>query len=170
LPGQGVDLKLRISLREGSVYYFTDRSLTSPEPHYFIVVNADPVKQEVLLLGVCSSKVAEVKARRRDFPETIVEIVPRAFDVLKKLSIVLSLVVAPADTDLAAPEVAAGLEESFGGGGYTARQRAALLQLAADHVASALDGGLILKARERIAAVACGVTRSLRTPLLTPAP
>ena len=51
-----------------------------------------------------------------------------------------SLVVAPSDTDLAAPEVAAGLEESFGGGGYTARQRAALLQLAADHVASALDG------------------------------
>jgi hypothetical protein len=88
LPGQGIDLKLRISLREGSVYYFTDRSLTSPEPHYFIVVNADPLKQEVLLLGVCSSKVAEVKARRRDFPETIVEIAPQAFDVLKKLSIV----------------------------------------------------------------------------------
>ena len=36
--------------------------------------------------------------------------------------------------------MAAGLEESFGGGGYTALQRAALLQLAADHVASALDG------------------------------
>jgi 4-hydroxyphenylacetate 3-monooxygenase len=35
--------------------------------------------------------------------------------------------------------VAAGLEESFGGG-YTALQRAALLQLASDHVASALDG------------------------------
>ena len=51
-----------------------------------------------------------------------------------------SLVVAPADSDLAAPELAAGLEESFGGGGYTARQRAALLQLAADHVSSALDG------------------------------
>jgi len=51
-----------------------------------------------------------------------------------------SLVVAPADTDLAAPEMAAGLEESFGGGRHTALQRAALLQLAADHVASALDG------------------------------
>jgi 4-hydroxyphenylacetate 3-monooxygenase len=50
-----------------------------------------------------------------------------------------SLIVAPSDKDLAAPEVAAGLEESFGGG-YTALQRAALLQLAADHVASALDG------------------------------
>ena len=51
-----------------------------------------------------------------------------------------SLVVAPSDTDLATPELAAGLEESFGGGGYTALQRSALLQLASDHVASALDG------------------------------
>jgi aromatic ring hydroxylase len=50
-----------------------------------------------------------------------------------------SLVVAPADSDLAIPELAVGLEESFGGGGYTALQRAALLQLAADHVSSALD-------------------------------
>jgi 4-hydroxyphenylacetate 3-monooxygenase len=51
-----------------------------------------------------------------------------------------SLVVAPSDKDLAAPEVGPGLEESFGGGGYTALQRAALLQLASDHVSSALDG------------------------------
>ena len=51
-----------------------------------------------------------------------------------------SLVVAPTDSDLAAPEMAAGLEDSFGGGGYTAKQRAALLQLAGDHVSSALDG------------------------------
>jgi 4-hydroxyphenylacetate 3-monooxygenase len=51
-----------------------------------------------------------------------------------------SLVVAPSDKDLAAPEIAAGLEESFSGGGYTALQRAALLQIASDHVASALDG------------------------------
>jgi aromatic ring hydroxylase len=51
-----------------------------------------------------------------------------------------SLVMAPADTDLAAPEMAAGLEESFGGGGYTALQRAALLNLAWDHISSGLDG------------------------------
>jgi aromatic ring hydroxylase len=50
-----------------------------------------------------------------------------------------SLVVAPSDSDLADPELAAGLEESFGGGSYSAKQRAALLQLAADHVSSALD-------------------------------
>ncbi|HZT89315.1 MAG TPA: 4-hydroxyphenylacetate 3-hydroxylase N-terminal domain-containing protein [Stellaceae bacterium] len=51
-----------------------------------------------------------------------------------------SMVVAPTDRDLADPAIAAGLEETFGGGGYTAEQRAALLQLAADHVSSALDG------------------------------
>ena len=45
-----------------------------------------------------------------------------------------SLVVAPSDSDLADPELAAGLEECFGGGGYTATQRSALLQLAWDHV------------------------------------
>jgi aromatic ring hydroxylase len=50
-----------------------------------------------------------------------------------------SLVVAPSDGDLAAPELASGLEDSFGGGGYTAMQRSALLQLAWDHVSSALD-------------------------------
>ena len=51
-----------------------------------------------------------------------------------------SLVVAPSDADLATPELRAGLEESFGGGGWTALQRSALLQLAWDHVSSGLDG------------------------------
>jgi aromatic ring hydroxylase len=51
-----------------------------------------------------------------------------------------SLVVAPSDRDLAAPEMADGLEDAFGGGGYTALQRSALLQMAWDHIASALDG------------------------------
>jgi 4-hydroxyphenylacetate 3-monooxygenase len=50
-----------------------------------------------------------------------------------------SLVVVPSDRDLATLELAEGLEQSFGGGGYTALQRAALLQLAWDHVSSALD-------------------------------
>ena len=51
-----------------------------------------------------------------------------------------SLINAPADTDFADPVMAAGLEDAFGGGGYTAMQRAALLQLAWDQVSSGLDG------------------------------
>jgi 4-hydroxyphenylacetate 3-monooxygenase len=76
---------------------------------------------------VAAGSIAMQKARQR--MAEILRILPGS-----------SLVVAPSDKDLTAPEVAAGLEESFGGGEYTALQRAALLQLAADHVASALDG------------------------------
>ncbi|MGH7299757.1 MAG: 4-hydroxyphenylacetate 3-hydroxylase N-terminal domain-containing protein [Candidatus Rokuibacteriota bacterium] len=76
---------------------------------------------------VAAGSIAMQKGRQR--MAEILRIVPGS-----------SLVVAPSDKDLTSPEVGAGLEESFGGGQYTALQRAALLQLAADHVASALDG------------------------------
>jgi hypothetical protein len=88
LPPPGIDLTLRLSLREGSVYYFTERTLTSAEPHYFIVVNADPLTQQVLLLSVVTSKVEEVKRRRADCLATVVEISPKDFDALKRPSIV----------------------------------------------------------------------------------
>ena len=76
---------------------------------------------------VAAGSIAMQKARQR--MSEILRIVPGS-----------SLVVAPSDKDLTSPEIGPGLEESFGGGGYTALQRAALLQLAADHVSSALDG------------------------------
>jgi 4-hydroxyphenylacetate 3-monooxygenase len=71
--------------------------------------------------------IAILKARQR--MAEILRIVPGS-----------SLVVCPSDKDLAAPEMAEGLEDTFGGGGYTALQRSALLQMAWDHVSSALDG------------------------------
>jgi 4-hydroxyphenylacetate 3-monooxygenase len=64
---------------------------------------------------------------------------PRVSEMLRSLP-GSSLIVAPTDRDLAAPELAKGLEDAFGGGGYSALQRAALLQMAWDHAASALDG------------------------------
>lgn len=79
------------------------------------------------LLHIAAGSIAMLKARQR--LTEILRILPGS-----------SLVMAPADTDLAAPEMAVGLEESFGGGGYTALQRSALLHLAWDHIASGLDG------------------------------
>ena len=75
---------------------------------------------------VAAGSLAMLKARRR--MGEILRILPGS-----------SLVVAPSAKDLAEPALAKGLEESFGGGGYSAAQRAALLQLAWDHVGSALD-------------------------------
>jgi hypothetical protein len=88
VAGAAIDQTLRLTLREGSVYYFAERHITSPEPHYFIVVNSDPFAQQVLLLSVVTSKVDDVKLRRKACPETLVEISPDIFDLLKKPSIV----------------------------------------------------------------------------------
>ena len=88
MAGEATDFKLRLSLREGSVYYFIHHSLTSPEPHYFIVVNSDPLAQKVLLLAVVTSQIDKVKLRRKACLETLVELTPAAFDVLTKPSIV----------------------------------------------------------------------------------
>ena len=70
-----VPLELRISLREGSVYYFPERTLSSSEPHFHIVVN-HPLRQQVLLLTIVTSKIDKVKHRRRDCLDTVVELGP----------------------------------------------------------------------------------------------
>ncbi|PPQ36384.1 4-hydroxyphenylacetate 3-hydroxylase N-terminal domain-containing protein [Rhodopila globiformis] len=106
---------------------------------------------------------------------------PRMAEILRILP-GSSLVVAPSNADLVNPALAAGLEASFGGGGYTAQQRAALLQLAWDHVGSALDhresvfelhanGGIqawrhrLRRSFEDYNALANAVTRQLNIPL-----
>lgn len=86
-PG-GIDFKLRVSLREGSIYYFGDRQLTSELSHYFIVVNSDPLTQLVLVLSVVTSQLESVKRRRKKCPETLVELGPDLIKVLRKPSII----------------------------------------------------------------------------------
>jgi len=77
MPPQWTDRLLQITLRGGSVYYFQERSLTSPQPHYFVVLNLDPLGDEFLILLIASSKVDEVKRRNRHLPSsTLVEIDP----------------------------------------------------------------------------------------------
>src|SRR5580704_9211589 len=90
---------------------------------------------EMTPLGYCAPNHRHVMAggiklfQTRQLVSEILRIVPGS-----------SLVVAPADSDLAAPDLAGGLEEAFSGGGYSAKQRSALLQLAWEHVSSGLDG------------------------------
>jgi len=84
-----VPLELRLTLRPGTVYYFQHRALTSVEPHYFIVVNSDPLHDQALLLAVASSRVQSVRQRRRFMPpETLVEISPIEYDEFRLPSIV----------------------------------------------------------------------------------
>jgi len=106
---------------------------------------------------------------------------PRMEEILRSLP-GSSLIVAPSDMDFGNPALAAGLEASFAGGGYTAKQRAALLQLAWDHVGSALDhresvyelhanGGMqswrhrLRRSFDDYNTLANAVTRQLNTPM-----
>lgn len=69
------EVVIKSSIRPGSVYYFPHESLVSPDPHFFVVINLDPIAEKVILLVCSSSKIATVKRRNRgNPPETLVEI------------------------------------------------------------------------------------------------
>lgn len=76
---------LRLTLRRGSVYMMRHTSLTSPLPHYLVVVNLDPLADEVLVLAVVTSNISLRRARAAAAgqpPETVVEFGPADYSVL----------------------------------------------------------------------------------------
>lgn len=84
-----VPIEIRLSLRCGTVYYMNERSLTSVQPHYFVVVNSDPLGDEILLLTIASSQIETVKRRRGKQPSgTVVEIPEADYAEFTKDSIV----------------------------------------------------------------------------------
>ena len=81
-------MELRLGLRAGSVFYFQARELSSGEPHFFVVVNREPITTKLLLLTIVTSKVDKVRLRNRERLNTVVEISPREFSEFKVLSAV----------------------------------------------------------------------------------
>lgn len=77
-------LELRLGLRAGSVFYFQAREMMSEKPHFFVVVNADPLRDELLLLTVFTSQIDKVRQRNRERPETVVEFGPADFAPLDR--------------------------------------------------------------------------------------
>ena len=89
MPSSDIPWELQLTLRQGTVYYFQHRDLTSSESHYFAVINPDPLNNHLLVLGVFSSQVESTKSRRRNLPsETLVEVSPQDYSELTKDSIV----------------------------------------------------------------------------------
>lgn len=76
-------------LHAGAVFYLVDRSFSSPEPHYFIVLNHNPSSDALLVVTVASSRIENVKRRRSILPqETLVEIGKDDYESFTKDSIV----------------------------------------------------------------------------------
>jgi hypothetical protein len=88
VPGEKLPLELRLGLRAGNVYYFQSRELTSELPHFFVVVNRDPIGEQLLLLTIVTSNVADVQTRNHDRLNTVVEISPQEYDEFTMLSAV----------------------------------------------------------------------------------
>jgi len=82
-------VQLRLTLRSGTVYYFEHRGLSSVEPHYFAVINADPQANKVLIMAVGSSQVAKVQERRKGLPrETLVIVEPSEYPDFSKPTVI----------------------------------------------------------------------------------
>ena len=106
---------------------------------------------------------------------------PRMNEILRILP-GSSAIIVPSDRDLTEQEMAADMEEAFGGGGYTALQRSALLQMVRDLVSSPLEAreaafelhgsggmpawrGRLRRGFERYNELANGVIRELGIPM-----
>jgi hypothetical protein len=85
------DIRLLATLKTGSVYYFEEERLKSPEPHYFIVLNKTPKNDSVLFLACASSQVEKRKSAIRALgfsPETLVTVDPGEYDGFPKATAV----------------------------------------------------------------------------------
>lgn len=80
MPAERLPLELRSGVRAGSVFYFRSRELTSAEPHFFVVVNRDPLGSELLLLTIVTSNSNDVRVRNRTRLQTVVEITPAEYN------------------------------------------------------------------------------------------
>lgn len=78
-------------LYRGIVYFAQHREVTSPKPHYLIVLNANPDSSEIIVFGVITSGVEQARKRARitgECDETIVELSPEDYAPLDHLSAV----------------------------------------------------------------------------------
>lgn len=83
------DVQIRASIKPGSVYYFPDAKLKSSEPHYFVVINREPLTDTVLLLVCASSQVERVNRRREGCPpETLVQVSPGEYSGFTRMSVI----------------------------------------------------------------------------------
>ncbi|MBI4333547.1 MAG: hypothetical protein HY673_19970 [Chloroflexi bacterium] len=83
------EVRIKASIRPGSVYYFHEETFRSQDPHYFIVVNVNPADDAVIFLVCPSSQTAKVLRRRRSCPvETLVHISPAQYPDFRVESVV----------------------------------------------------------------------------------
>lgn len=83
------EVQIRAAIKPGSVYYFPEASFSSPEPHYFVVLNHNPLTDTFLVLVCASSQIEKVRRRRINCPATtLVEMTPADYSSFTKQTII----------------------------------------------------------------------------------
>ena len=84
-------IRILAGIHTGSVYYFEEEQLSSPEPHYFVVLNKNPRTEEILIL-VCASSQVEKRRQMAQIlgfsPETLVVISPSEYTLFTKETVI----------------------------------------------------------------------------------
>jgi hypothetical protein len=94
--------RIKSTIQAGSVYYFHEPSFQSSKEHYFVVLNVNPSKDEILLLVCSRSGIRWVRELRKGCPETLVEITPIQYPKFTTNSIFDCNVILPRNiTDIA---------------------------------------------------------------------
>jgi len=79
------DVRIKSTIRAGSVFYYADSAHgTSTDPHYFVVLNINPLTDEVIILVNCSSRIDKVRRRTRKYPGTLVEITREEYNTFSE--------------------------------------------------------------------------------------
>jgi len=85
------DVQILAAIQTGSVYYFEDSAINSPEPHYYVVLNKSPRTEEFLIL-LCASSRVEKRQRIANLlgfvPETLVVLQPGEYPLFKKETVI----------------------------------------------------------------------------------
>lgn len=83
------EVHIRATIKEGAIYYFIEDSFGSKEPHFFVVLNRNPLTDEILILVNATTKIDKRReARKRLPPETLVEISSVDCSVLRENSLI----------------------------------------------------------------------------------
>ena len=83
------DVQIKSTIRTGAVYYFQENTFGSDEPHFFIVMNVDPLNDTVIYLLCSSTRIDIVRQRRWNCSnETLIEISPKEYEGFTRRSIV----------------------------------------------------------------------------------
>ncbi|MBU1179597.1 hypothetical protein KJ885_01500 [Patescibacteria group bacterium] len=84
------DKKIENVIREGSVFYFADDAFFNEKPHYYVVLNHNPLKDIILILVYASSFDSDIYLSIEDSPfpnETYIDVTPQECSIFNRVSI-----------------------------------------------------------------------------------